>query len=158
MDIKQNFWDDNPDIALLSFFKKNRRLLDPDKGNKLMWKYWYKYSPESPWKDMTTEEREIECNKIYSKDEPEWEEYYKNHVIPYNQKRLLKFRKMIEDRENEMMSIAYDITTAEQLDKMFIATDKIYKTLANIEKELLIEQSTQLRGNTVESFLEQNLD
>lgn len=157
MNIKKNFWEEYPDIALLSFFRENRRLIDPEKGNKLIWKYWYKYSPDSPWMDMTVEERAKECENVYKKDEPEWEEFYSNHIIPYNQKRLLKFRKIIEDREREMMKIPYDITTAEAMDKMMIATDKIYKTLSNIEKELQIEKSTKLRGSIQESFIEQNV-
>lgn len=167
-DIKSNFWEGNPSIALPRAFK---RLIELDKtkdkrnSSSIMWAIYLLLHANSPFINMNIKDRKKLIAEEYLKDEAFlWEDdpdikeamqEFTNLLITPARRLAYEWQEKLEERSNFIAKTKYNAETADTLDKMMAATKKIYdmyyQVLADLEKE---EAQSHIEGDAEESLTE----
>lgn len=166
-----NFWEINPIFKTIKIF---RDLYDSDKSKKkdkssqLMWAIALLIDPNEAnvWKNVAENEKRQLIAEEYLEDKKfKWEDYqelldvYEERCLTIAEKELVRFERKLVDRGDFINKTKYSLDeyeenngrtklvkgTAEQLDKMMIATSKLTEQLSII-KDMLKQEQTEGRG------------
>lgn len=176
----ENFWVANPMMLSVNIFKQ---VYDKDKSknkkssSKLMWAIALLVDPNeaNPWKNVGIHDKYKLIAEDFLEDKDfNWEhneiqdliEEYKERCLTIAEKQLIRFEKKLVQRGDFIDKTDYSLDTyddngrvikgtADQLDKMMVATSKIYDQLESIKAKILKENSEgSLRGGAAESASE----
>jgi hypothetical protein len=179
----ENFWSLHPAFKSIKVFKElhdSDKTKKKDKSSQLMWAiaFYVDLHEDNPWRNLPDEEKMYLIAEDYLNDSkfsfedsdivPLLEEYEKR-VLTIAQKELRRLEKKISQRGDFLEKTKYTMDsyddkgrvikgTADQLDKMLVATGKIYDQLSDIKAKLDKEEASGgLKGGATESAGEQGI-
>jgi hypothetical protein len=158
--IEENFWILNPQLKLA--FKD---VYDGDKSkgkessSKLMWSVALFIDPKSKFKDLPEHSREDIIAKDYNKaftveSTKHIIDKWKTFLSPA-ERQLLQLERIFNEREAYLASMKFNKENADELEKRFGATGKLFDELARL-KDLIAEEESEgiVKGNAIESLSE----
>lgn len=172
----ENFWILNPEYKSLfdDLYKKDKSPLK-NKSSKIMWAFYFKLNPESVYYNLPNKE-ELINSKIIKDEDFSWKKYeneeilFKNTILTQAERSLYEWNELMKKRDKYLKNTDYYFDeyktdddgnnvysktglpiivrgTAEQLDKAFSVTPKMYSDYNKILKELTEEKDKRGRGN-----------
>ena len=165
-DVTSNFWKVNPQLQLIySDIYKSDKSKDKSDSSKLMWAIvlYTDNTDENKYVNLNQKERLTLIHKDLLKefnadDNKENIKTYESLFLTKVQKSLRNLELKLEERDEFIASHKYDEMTYEMLDKMLVASDKLYKLLASameeFDKEVIAES---VKGGVIESATEKKL-
>ena len=177
----ENYWVLNPMMKTIKVFKtlyEKDKSKDKSKSSNLMWAIALLVDPNdaNPWKNVGISDKlkliaeDYLGDPKFNWDHPEIVEFideYTDRCLTVAEKQLIRFEKKLVQRADFIDSTTYSMDTydeqtgkvnkgtADQLDKMMVATGKIYDQLADIKAKIQKESAEgTLRGGAAESASE----
>jgi len=165
-DIDNNFWDINPGFKILGKFAtlhKKDRTKGKIRSSTIMWAVaWFAdIDSENRLKNFSEVDRKklIAADLIGDKDF-KWKEceplieFYRDTQMSLSKKSLIFLRGKMDEREQFLKSVTYNIDNARELDGILANTDKIFSMISRLELQIEKEESLDggaVRGGRVES-------
>lgn len=159
-DIDQNFWTLNPQLKLA--FKDvydGDKAKDKAASSKLMWAVALFIDPKSKFKDLTELEREEMIAKDYNKafsitSTQHILDKWKKFLSPA-ERQLLQLERIFNEREAYLSGLKFTKENADELEKRFAATGKLFEELARL-KDMIAEEESEgiVKKGQVESLSE----
>lgn len=155
------FFTKNFELKYVPEFKELIEEEGEEKAGKIMWAIWMMEDPDSQIYKMEHSVKE-QAAKDYLAFKIVWVKYdkyieaYKTHTMSEKKRQYMDYLEMMKKRHEYLMSLEYNGTNAETVDKLMINSKKIWDELNKIEKEYLTENARGSRayGGRVESALE----
>lgn len=167
-DLSKNFWELNPELTIPGPFAKLYKLDSSGKkseSSKIMWGIYLYIHPKSKFKDLGESARRKLVIEDWLKDPKfRWDKIetevntFKDLCLSRAQRFLIDWEKKLEERQSLIAQTPYDLSNAEDLDKMLARTDKLWDQYRQCLKDVEDEDTKgNVRGGAVESLGEQNL-
>lgn len=168
INIEENFWTLNNELKLIPVFKdlyEKDKSKDKNESSKLMWGFHLVYDYESKFHDLTLKEREQVVSKEYFKD-PKFKfskysveiEEFQRLFISAAKRYMIDWENMMDERKEFMATKEWSDETWEMLDKMHIASPKLYSEMKRIQEMLEKDvQDGEVKGDRTESASEKGL-
>lgn len=167
---KVNFWEINPTFQILCDNLYNTdKSKNKDLSSKIMWAFYLAMHPDSDFYNLSNK-RELIVDKFLKLKGFSWDKYteeesvFKEHGLSQAQRSLYDWNEYMKDRTNVLKSTPYILqdyidkdgnlvkATAEQLDKAWGVTPKMYSEYDKIQKSLKEEEYKTGRGNKIKSL------
>lgn len=166
---KANFWELNPNFAIiLDTIYNEDKTKGKVKSSEIMWAYYLVYHPKSDFYNLP-DKKNLVANKFLKNSKFKWEDYkeaetaFRNIALTTAERSLVLWDELMEQRMDYLKSQKYYFDyydkdgklvkgTAEQLDKAFGATPKMYADYEKIQKSLKEEDYKTSRGNKIKSL------
>lgn len=166
---KVNFWELNPTYTIIfdELYNKDKSK-DKKTSSKIMWAFYYLLTPKSEFYNLP-DKRELLSNKFIQEKGFKWEDYekdeylFKQTALTQAQRSLVDWDEFMRKRDNYLKAQEYYFDyfdkdgklvkgTAEQLDKAYSVTPKMYSDYDKIIKNLKEEEYKTGKGNKIKSL------
>ena len=145
----KNFWSTFPEVLVIPEFEELHSK-DTSKGKYksscLMWGLHLMYHPASMVFSMKDKQTFItktigkEAGYDYKKDPKKYEPLYIG-LLPFAYQQLVKWEKMIKDRDTVLSGMVYGLPTMKALDEAHGKTKNLWKNYHEIMKDILVYES-----------------
>lgn len=168
-DTDTNFWEVNPELKIPKLFNDlytSDKSKNKNKSSKLMWAVALLVDSDSKFRNLSEKEKK----KLIAEDylqEPDfnWEEYadtisiFENLTTSKLRKSLNVQERLLESRNEFLSKEKYTLDNAQELDKIFQGTSKIYETITKLRDEVQKEELAEsgqgvVKGGRTESASE----
>jgi len=166
---KANFWELNPNFAIIldEFYDKDKTKYK-SKSSTIMWAFYLVYHPKSDFYNLP-DKKTLVKDKFLKDSNFKWEDYkeienvFRNVALTTAERSLVLWNELMEQRMDYLKAQKYYFDyfddngklikgTAEQLDKAFGATPKMYADYDKIKKSLQEEEYKTSKGNKIKSL------
>jgi hypothetical protein len=166
-DTDKNFWSSSPQLKIL-FHQIYSEDKSKDKKNSstILWCIALLLHPESKFANYPYQKR-LEIVQDYAQNHetefnpelyPETVHLFEEGVLSKAQKFLVKWEKKLEERQEFIDSLKFDLETVETVDKILSNTNKLWKQYQECLKDVEEERSKNVgQGGAMESASEQHL-
>lgn len=162
---EMNFWELNPELKypeVFAEFYQQDKTKDKSESSKVMNAIYLLLDKESRYRELPEKERKnLICKDYLKNKEFNWDSVknLQNEFLRFTStkaKKLLRnWEIKLEERDEYISGLKYDEDTAEHLDKMMAATQKIWEQYLSILNEVEKEEGAgSVKGGGVESLSE----
>jgi hypothetical protein len=154
-DLESDFWDSNPEMKIL--FKKYK-----DTPSKVMWGLFLIYHPESKFSEEDENTRIslvkddfLEDKSFKISDYEDLIQIIKDSVLTRAERRLLSWKKKLEERDVFEDTLSYTTETFEVVDKVLTQGAKLWDAYETVISRYNKEKEGRTTGDIQESLSEQ---
>lgn len=162
---EMNFWELNPELKIpeeFAEFYNSDKSKDKSESSRIMNALYLLLDKESKYRELPNKERKLLIAKDYLKNKDFNWDSIKNLQDLYIKVTLKKAKRLLrnweiklEERDEFIASIKYDIDTSELLDKMMSKTEAIWESYLRILNEVEKEEGQgNVKGGGTESLTE----
>ena len=165
IDLEQNFWNLNPFFKLpFKDFYDADKSKNKKESSDLMWVFTLLNHHHSPIYELSYDLKLREINTWFLKEPiedlsevKEWEDKFKEYVIPAKVRFLNNWRIKLEERDAFIASLPYNADNIDMLEKLLTGTKKIWDQYLAAVKEAEKDFGSATQGDIQESATELGL-
>lgn len=162
-DVDQNFWKCNPHFKIPKAFNKlytEDNSKDKKVSSQIMWALALYTDFGSYFKDLTPEERDKLIKDDYKVDITKYKDLVKAWEVFKSpiQKQMEQWSKFIIEKNTMMDTIKMDLDNWEDIEKMLLSNEKLYKSYEILQSRLAEESNSGVvKGDQSESLSEKGM-
>lgn len=169
-DTSRNFWEVNPGCLIFREFKdfyKSDRSVDKNNSSRIMWAITLYLKPTADLGHLPEDKRLSLINSDFLPDKLtlDPDNNHLNLIKCFEENLMTRLERIAKDwgdkldeRFQLLKEVRYDLTNAEELDKMMSRTEKLWQQYTTCLNDLETEEaSAQVEGGAVESLNESGL-